>query len=280
MLALILAAALQLPSQLSDATIGVTAIHLESGQRLAIRGTDRFPMGSVYKFPIALTVLRRVDAGSLSLSDSVTIEPRHFSPGHSPLRDEAGGKPVTKTIRELLRYMVSLSDNTACDYFLRTLGTKAVNARLAELGASAGIRVDRTEGQMAADLGAKGGMRRYATDIRDTATPDAMAGLLIAFWQRRDGLSKESHDLLVHWMTVTPTGPRRVKAGLPDGATFVHKTGTMPGTTNDVGIIVSTDGKHHIVLAVFTKGSLRDVTEEQEDDIAAIARKVYALLAR
>lgn len=280
MLALILAAALQLPTQVSDATIGVTAIHLESGQRLTVRGAERFPMGSVYKFPIALTVLQRVDQGSLKLSDSVTIEPRDFSPGHSPLRDEAKGQPSTKTVRELLRYMVSLSDNTVCDYFLRTLGMKAVNARLTELGASSKIHVDRTEKQMAADLQGKGGLARYAADMRDTSTPDAMADLLVAFWQRRDGLSKESHDLLAHWMTVTPTGPRRVKAGLPSGATFVHKTGTMPGTTNDVGIIVSPDGKHHIILAVFTKGSRRDVTEEQEDDIAAVARKVYALLAK
>ena len=62
--------------------------------------------------------------------------------------------------------------------------------------------------------------------------------------------------------------------------TFVHKTGTTPGTTNDVGIIVSADRKQHIVLAIFTKGSQRDVTRDQEDDIAAITRKVWTLLAR
>src|SRR5215213_8740449 len=131
MLVLILAALLQLPPQVSDATFGVTAIHLESGKRLSIRSAERFPMGSVYKFPIALAVLHRVDTGTLSLGQSITIEPRDFSPGHSPLRDEAHGKPVTITVRELLRSMVSLSDNTACDYFLRTLGAQAVNARLA-----------------------------------------------------------------------------------------------------------------------------------------------------
>jgi beta-lactamase class A len=278
MLVLILAALLQLPPQVSDATFGVTAIHLESGKRLSIRNTERFPMGSVYKFPIALAVLHRVDTGTLSLSQSVTIEPRDFSPGHSPLRDEAHGKPITITVRELLRSMVSLSDNTACDYFLRTLGAQGVNARLAELGAS-NIRVDRTEKQMAADLHARGGVDRYARDVRDTATPDGMADLLVAFWRGRDGLSKESHELLVHWMTVTPTGPKRVKAGLPNGATFVHKTGTMPGTANDVGIIVSPDGKQHIAVAIFGKGSRRDVTAETEADIAAIARKIYTLLA-
>ena len=278
MLAIVLAALLQVPPQVSDATFGVTAIHLETGERLSIRGDERFPMGSVYKFPIALAVLHRVDAGELSLEQQITIEPGDFSPGHSPLRDEANGQPATKSVRELLRYMVSLSDNTACDVFLRMLGPDSVNARLAAIGIT-GVRVDRTEKQMSADLKESGGVERYARDPRDTTTPDAMASLMTEFWRGNDGLSKESHDLLVHWMTVTPTGPRRVKAGLPAGATFVHKTGTMPGTTNDAGVIVSPDGKQHIVIAVFGKGSQRDATREAEDDIAAITRRIWMLLS-
>jgi beta-lactamase class A len=276
--ALILAAILTLPPQVSDATIGVTAIDVESGQRLSSRNLERFPMGSVYKFPIALTVLRLVDHGILGLDRQVAIEPREFSPGHSPLRDEANGRAVTFTIRELLRYMVSLSDNTASDKLLELCGgARAVTTRLAELGASS-VRVDRSERQMAADIRKPGGVEVYARDARDTSTPDAMADLLVTFWQRRDGLSRESHDLLVHWMTETPTGPRRIKSAVP-GWTLAHKTGTMPGTVNDVGILTSADGKRHIVLAIFTKGSKRDVTRDQEGDIAAITRKVLDCLA-
>src|SRR4028118_1041152 len=122
MITIILAAILQLPPQKSDAVIGVSAIHLESGKRLSVRGTDRFPMGSVYKFLIALAVLRRVDAGTLSLQQSVTIEPEDFSLGHSPLRDAAHGRPITLTVRELLRHMVSISDNTASDTLLALVG--------------------------------------------------------------------------------------------------------------------------------------------------------------
>jgi len=280
MIELILAAVLTLPPQQSDAVIGVSAIHLESGRRLSVRNTERFPMGSVYKFPIALAVLRRVDAGTLSLRQVVTIEPEDFSPGHSPLRDEAHGRPIVLTVRELLRHMVSMSDNTASDALLQLIGgPSSVNVRLAELGIG-NIRVDRSEKQMAHDiLKTPGGVERYAVDARDTATPDAMADLLVAFWKKRDGLSKSSHDLLVHWMTDTPTGKRRIKAGVPTGATVAHKTGTMPGTVNDVAIVVSPDGKHHLAIAIFTRGSKRDITSEAEDDIAAIARKVYAALA-
>ncbi len=272
MFTLILAAALVLPPQQTDAVIGVTAIDLDSGKRVSVRGTERFPMGSVYKFPIALAALRMADTGRLRLDQEVTIEPKDFSPGWSPLRDRANGQPVTRTVKELLHDMVAVSDNTACDTLLRLIGGPlVVTTRMAELGVG-GIRIDRSEKEMARDLRAPGGVERYAADARDTASPDQMAELLIAFWRGRDGLSKETHALLVEWMTITKTGPRRIKAAVPAGATVIHKTGTMPGATNDAGIVLA--GEDEVVLVVFTK---RCTKSEQlcESDLAAAARAAY-----
>jgi beta-lactamase class A len=273
MLALILAAVLALPPQKSDAVIGVSAIHLESGKRLSVRNMERFPMGSVYKFPIALAVLRRVDTRALSLGQSVTIEPRDFALGWSPLRDGANKRPIVLTAGELLQHMVSNSDNTASDALLRLVGgPSVVTTRMAELGFSA-VRADRSETQMAADLAPAGGPERYAIDARDTTTPDAMADLLAAFWNKRDGLSAKSHALLVELMTKSTTGVQRIKAAVPKGSVVAHKTGTMPGTTNDVALITLPNGEH-VALAIFTKASKRDATEDAEADIRAITRKV------
>jgi beta-lactamase class A len=38
---------------------------------------------------------------------------------------------------------------------------------------------------------------------------------------------------------------------MPAGATIAHKTGTMPGTVNDAGIVV-VDGETYVIV-VFTK---------------------------
>ncbi|MDP9192575.1 MAG: class A beta-lactamase [Acidobacteriota bacterium] len=274
---LLLAAAFQLPPQSSDAVIGVSAIHLESGRRISVRGAERFPMGSVYKFPIVLAALQRVDDGTLKLDQQITIEPKDFSPGWSPLRDEAKGKPITISLRELLRYTVSISDNTACDNTIRLLGgPAAVAARMKALGAG-GIRIDRTEKTIAAHLNEPGGRAEYAKDPRDTATPDDMAALLLAFWNRRDGLSKASHDLLMQWMIDTPTGVRRIKSVLPPGAVIAHKTGTMPGVVNDAAIVTSPDGKDHVVLVIFSKAGTSP-EKIREDDVAAVAKKVLGEL--
>lgn len=271
---LLLAAAFQLPPQSTDAVIGVSAVHLESGRRISVRGTERFPMGSVYKFPIVLTALQRADAGTLKLDQKITIEPKDFSPGWSPLRDEAKGKPVTLTVRELLRYTVSISDNTACDNTLRLLGGPAVvSKRMAELGVP-GIRIDRPEKTIAGHLDEPDGRKLYATDPRDTAAPDEMTKLLVEFWNRRDGLSKASHELLMQWMIDTPTGVRRVKSAVPAGSVVAHKTGTMPGTVNDAAIVTSPDGKNHIVLTIFSKAGT-SAEKKREDDVAAVTKKVW-----
>jgi len=273
MLALVLAAVFQLPPQKSDAVIGVAAIDLDSGARVSVRNAERFPMGSVYKVPIALEVLHRADAGVLRLDRVVTIPPGDFSPGWSPLRDAAKGKPIVMTLEELAEQMVRVSDNTASDYLLRTVGPASVVARMAQLGAGS-IRIDRTEREIAADLRRPGGLERYAVDARDTATPDEILNVLIAIAKRRDGLSDASHAKLVRWMTETKTGSNRIKAGVPRGAVVAHKTGTMPGTMNDAGII-----DDRIVIVIFTKRA-KSPDADVESDIAAVTRGVWSSLAQ
>ncbi len=272
---IVLAALFQLPPQTSDAVIGVTAIHLESGRRVSVRGTEAFPMASVFKFPTALKVLRRVDTGTMSLSKRITIEPEDFSLGHSPVRDEANGKPVTFTVGELLELMVVTGDNTAADTLLALVGgPEAVTRRVREL-AIGGVRVDRSEKQIVLDLSKPGGELAFLRDARDTSTPDAMADLLVAFWQRRAGLSDKSHELLVKLMTEAKRGERRIKAGVPPGSRVAHRTGTMQGSTNHVAVVTLPDGDH-VAIAVFTKGRKMATTEKAEDDIAAVTRAAIA----
>ena len=261
----------------TDAMVGVTAIELESGRRISIHGDDHFPMASVFKFPVALAVLQRVDAGELKLGDAITIQPAQFSRGHSPLRDSANGKPVTVTLRRLIELMVVESDNTAVDYFIRRFGAAAITARLHALG-GAGVRVDRPENDITEAIQMRG-IAAYVRDVRDTATPDGMVRLLVAFAVRKDGWTPFSHDLLAGHMTHSHN-PVRLASALPAGAVVMHKTGSMPGVFNDVGIITSADGKHHIAIAVFTKKPA-----QQNDDVALrvigqIARAVYDAFGR
>ena len=260
----------------TDAVVGVAVVDLESGRRISVHGNDRFPMASVFKFPVALVVLQRVDAGEFKLDDAITIQPSQFSRGHSPLRDSANGKPVMVTVRRLIELMVSESDNTAVDYFIRRLGALTITSRIHALGGD-DVRIDRPENDIAVFI-EKQGIAAYVRDPRDTATPDGMASLLAASARRKDGLTPASHDLLLHFMTASHN-PVRIALVLPPGASVAHKTGTMPGVFNDVGIITSADSKHHIVVAIFTKKPAAQNEDVALRVVGQFARAVYDTFA-
>ena len=50
------------------ARLGFSLLHLPSGERISVRGGERFPMASVYKLPIAVEVLARVQDRLFSLN--------------------------------------------------------------------------------------------------------------------------------------------------------------------------------------------------------------------
>jgi beta-lactamase class A len=79
-------------------------------------------------------------------------------------------------------------------------------------------------------------------------------------------------------MTDSPTGQKRLKAGLPPGWSIAHKTGTGEDVvgigiaTNDVGLISSPTGKH-IAIAVFIAASKAPL-EQRESVMSAVASAV------
>src|SRR5213592_789466 len=70
--------------------VGVAAQFLESGETADLHGDEHFPMHSVYKLPISMAVLQRVDRGELKLDQLVRVEPSDFvrKGMYSPVRDK------------------------------------------------------------------------------------------------------------------------------------------------------------------------------------------------
>ena len=125
---------------------GAVAMLIETGETASFRGADRFPMQSVYKFPIGMAVLHEVDRGVLRLNQDVAVTKGDLVPPglRSPIRDRHP-EGTRLTVRELLRYAVSESDGTASDVLLRLAGGGArVTEYLRGLGIR-GVTVETTE---------------------------------------------------------------------------------------------------------------------------------------
>lgn len=278
--------------------VGIAAIHLESGARVGVHAGEPFPMASTYKVAIAATFLHQVELGRASLDAPVPMElvRRNDSDGDAD-RLPAWGLPLDA--RNLIEIMLRRSDNSATDAMLELVGGPgAVSEWLRAIGIP-DQRVDRGVAQMILDsdgtpvpagLTAPQALKRqgwsppspvnpsFDADPRDSSTADAMA-LLLARVARGQLLNGAHTYFLVNVMARCQTGRRRVAALLPPGTPWAHKTGTLAGIANDVGILRLPDGQH-VALAIFVRG-IQD-PRQRDAVVAEVGRTLHdgMLLAR
>jgi beta-lactamase class A len=226
-------------------TVGFTAIGLDFRDSVAVNGAKRLPMQSVYKFPLAIYILKQVEKGRLTLEQTVHADKSKLHRDTwSPLVDEHPDRNIIITVGDLLRYAVSKSDNNACDILFELAGgPESVHTYLSKIGINE-MAVVATEKQM---------HKTWSLQYDNYAEPQAMARLLRAFYEGKL-LNKKYTDYLMQLMINSENSPNRIKGMLPASAVVAHKTGTggsqkgITSATNDVGIVTLPNGKRYAVV--------------------------------
>lgn len=254
----------------SKGTVGVSILNLDTRDTLTYNGHVHLPMQSVMKFSIAITVLHEIDKGHFKLDQLVHIDKSDYWDTYSPLKDKHPDGNFNTSIRELLSYMVSLSDNVACDVLIKTLGgIDKVDNYIHSIGVQ-NVTFKATEFQMA---------QVWGVQYTNWAEVTGLTHLLdVAF--KPSFLSPASHAYLWKIMQETSTGPKQIKGLLPAGTVVYHKTGRsgtneqgITAATNDIGIITLPNGKH-LAIAVFVSDTPVDMTA-RESLISRIAKATY-----
>jgi beta-lactamase class A len=253
-----------------DGQVGVAVMDLSTKDTLVYNRHGIFPMQSIFKFPIALTVLKKVDQNKLSLSKKVKLTKQDLLPNTwSPLRDKYPNANVEVSVEEILMYMVAHSDNNACDILLRMLGgPKKVNDYIHKLGVTE-IAIRYNEEEM---------HKEWDAQFDNWSKTTAMLKLLELYFDKKL-LSPSTHAILWKMMAETSTGPKRIKGLLPEGTEVLHRTGTggskneVNGAVNDVGIVKLPNGKYFAIVIYLgrVKGNVPDL----EKKMAEIALAAY-----
>lgn len=278
--------------------IGFAALHLETGRTLSVNEQDRFPMASTYKVPIAGALLALVDQGRVALDHMIGITARHFEET-GEIAQSVRHPGAALSVLNLLELMLTQSNNNATDRILEVVGgPDAVTAWVREAGVME-LQVDRTVNALLNDFyGFAPGSASMATflarwpteaereqvnnrpnpgfdrSLKDTCTPRAMCDLLEQLFTT-DRLRSKSRALLFEIMARCQTGLGRIKGLLPEGTVAAHKTGTIGGAINDVGLIQLPGSRGRLALAVFTKESQISPYPAREPIIAELARAVF-----
>jgi beta-lactamase class A len=282
----------------ADGEMGVAIKHLESGQTVEVNGSKRFPMASTFKLAVLVELFHQIDEGEHRLQEMVYLEPGDLHLGSGQLH-EYRVPGVGLSLENLVLLMMRISDNSAADKLLEMVGMDKINPRLRSLGIE-DLSVDRTCQRLILDwLGmapektagmtyqeiedflnayqpAPGELEKAADafddDPRDTASPLAMNLLLEAIFTGK-AASEASCSKMIDIMLECDTGRNRIRGFLPASVQVAHKTGTLGGTVDDVGILFLPGGRGHVAVSVLSR-KMKD-REEAERAIAQVARYAY-----
>jgi beta-lactamase class A len=243
--------------------LGVAALNTATGNRLAYRADERFPMCSTFKLLVVGAVLRNVDHGSERLDRWIDYSKSSLLP-HSPVttvRLNAGGMSVS----ELCEAAIEYGDNTAVNLLLDALGGPAAATSYVRSLGDPVTRIDRNE--PSANTCVPG-------DPRDTTTPSAMLSDLRALTEG-GVLSEDSQTAITGMLRDCQTASSRIPAGLPLGWTSGDKTGSgANNTANNVAVIYPPNRTSIFVAAYYTGSSATD--DEQDAVLAEVGRIVAA----
>ena len=225
------------------AYVGLFAADLDGGRSTSHRGQEAFAMCSTFKGYASARVLQMVEQGELTLDDNVFVDPADVVANSPRTAPRAGGE---MTLDELCQAALQVSDNTAGNLLLKTIGGPPAITAFARSIGDPSSRLDRWETALNSAI---------PGDPRDTSTPEALGGgyrdLLTG-----DVLAPPQRQQLEDWMRANETSSMR--AGLPPGWTTADKTGSGDyGSTNDVGVAYDPAGRR-VLLAIMTRSQAND----------------------
>lgn len=283
----------QIAASLPAGKLGIYVKAVNTGREWAINVDERYPLASVLKVPVLVEYCRQVREGQLQPGGRMALTEAHRSPGSGIIKELDPG--LQPTLQDLVTLMIIRSDNTATDMVISQVGLANVNLAMDRLGLP-DIRVTmdcRTLLYNCAGLAAPGRPpapeaaaeyeRRNSAGYRDAdaigysdslendvGTPRALGALLELLLQGEafDPAVSEAALAVLKRQQIRDRLPRL----LPEEAVLAHKTGSIWGVRNDVGILYTPSGP--VITACLSKGC-GDHTDAAADAIARVGKAVW-----
>lgn len=213
-------------------------IQTTTGQTLRWQNRSQKAASDIKLFILA-TVYRQVTAGKFNLAATYTLRDADKVGGTGNLQAMASGTRLTN--RELLKAMMTVSDNTATNIVIREVGGRsAVNQEIKRLGATQTALRRQMMDQKALTAG-----RDNVTSAQD------LGHLLMRLWQRR--LISPTADAAMLKLLAANTNHTKLPKLLPTSRRVYNKTGEFDtyGVENDAAIFAQ--GKRAVVVVALSQ---------------------------
>jgi beta-lactamase class A len=202
-------------------------LDLDTGRYLDIGGDRVFPAASTIKLPILIAFFQDLDAGKVTLEETMVMRRKHMTVGSGVMQYRSPG--TRYSMRDIITKMITISDNTATNMVIDRLGgIDRVNQRFRSWGLRDTV------------------IRRWLADLKGTNTTSSKDMVrVLALVANRRLLSDSSRERALYILrrTVTKT---LLPSGLGQGASIAHKTGDIGFLVGDAGLIEMPNGKLYL----------------------------------
>jgi beta-lactamase class A len=223
----------------ADGSIGLLVKNLRTKEILfSLNAETVFPSASVIKVPILMALMREAEAGRIDLGEALAVSQENLVEG-GLVHAMTGG--LALPWRDHALFMIALSDNASTNHIISRLGFERVNAIIGELGMTYTVL-----GRKMLDFEARSRGNDNFTCCRDMC-------ILFEHLYENSGKYKEVLHILKKQIH------NNLLSGLldPDAFEFAHKTGSLPHTLLDTGIMYLGD-------PIFAAFMAKELKKEQD----------------
>ncbi len=230
-----------------DGRVSIYAKNLKTGAVYDLDGSNRVNTASTIKVPIIIGVYSAVHDGKASWADISELTPASKVSGSGVLQEMSDGSKIP--LRDLVRYMILLSDNTATNLVLDHVSGNQVNAYLEKLGIkdTRSLRkiMKGSNPEGVSDAGRNAANAKFGIGV---ATPREMVALLERLYKGEIVDKDASAEILgIMKKQIWRDGiPRTFDAA---GIDVADKPGALDHLRSDVGIVYAKSGP--IAMAIW-----------------------------
>ena len=258
--------------------IGVAVI-INNVDTVKVNNKSVYPMMSVFKVHQAIALCNDFDDKGLSLDTLITINRDKLDPNTwSPMMKEHAEPVISLSVRELLRYTLTQSDNNASNLMFKDIVKVAqTDSFISTLIPRSSFQIAYTEEDMSADHN-----KAYSN-----YTSPLGAAILMNRLFTENLISEEKQTFIKNTLQECVTGTDRISAPLFDkeGVVSAHKTGS--GYTNVIGVLAAHNDVAYVrlpnqvcyTLAVFVK-DFKGNESQASQYVAHISAVVYSILTK
>ncbi|MDD5544512.1 MAG: class A beta-lactamase-related serine hydrolase [Acidobacteriia bacterium] len=231
--------------------VTLAAKNLKTGETIEIRADEKVQTASVIKLPILIETFYQARQNQVSLDSYVILDKDNRVPGSGILQDLSDG--LILTLQDAATLMIVLSDNTATNLVIDTVGIGNVNARMQSLGAR-NTKLFKKVFLPAPQTSEE--QKKYGLGV--TTAADMLH--LLEMLARGDVVDRAGSDAVIAILK-----KQRDRDGIPryisyddlgqntGGVEVANKTGALDHVRNDVGLVFTKHGTY--ALAIFAGDS-------------------------